>query len=70
MMILIACVTSCEMLTMTLSMNYNSIGMMQVICYLAIPIGYILDYLVFGTEFGTVEIAGALIIFGVNIVIT
>ena len=43
--------------------------MSAILLYLAIPEGYLLDYFIYGTEFGGLEILGACIIVGVNVLI-
>ena len=52
---------------MTVAMKYNSIGMVSVLLYLAIPMGYFLDWLCLGKKFGGLELGGAAIICFVNI---
>jgi len=52
---------------MTASMSYNTIGMVSVLMYLAIPLGYFLDYLFLNGAFGTIELVGAGIICVFNI---
>ena len=54
---------------MTCSMQYNSVGMVGIILYLAIPLGYILDTIVFGTTMDWMEYLGATIIVATNITI-
>ena len=51
------------------SMQYNTVGVVQVILYLAIPFGYFLDWLFFGLSIGNLEIWGAVLICLLNIVI-
>jgi drug/metabolite transporter (DMT)-like permease len=54
----------------TKSMQYNTVGAVQVICYLLIPFGYFLDSLVVGQQFHTLELVGAGIICITNVGIT
>ena len=51
------------------SWKYNTVGTSAVLVYLAIPIGYFFDWLFIGREISSLEILGALIIFGTNIII-
>ena len=55
--------------TIAKSMEYNTVGAVQVILYLAIPFGCFLDWLVLGETVSTIELAGAGIICTVNITI-
>jgi len=50
-------------------MQYNSVGGVGIILYLAIPLGYFLDSIVFGTTMNLLEILGAFIIVLTNICI-
>lgn len=47
---------------MTNSMQYNSVGMVGIILYMAIPLGYFLDVIFFGVTMDSLEIIGATII--------
>ena len=51
-------------------MQYNSVGIIQVLLYLAIPLGYLLDWIFIGRDFEALELAGAGIICVINILIT
>jgi drug/metabolite transporter (DMT)-like permease len=53
----------------SLSWQYNSIGIIAVLIYLAIPLGYFLDWLFLGRDFSTNELIGAGLICVVNIII-
>jgi drug/metabolite transporter (DMT)-like permease len=46
--LLAAFLTASQGATLTYSMRYNSVGMIQVINYLAIPLGFFLDWLIIG----------------------
>jgi len=48
-------------------MSYNTIGMISVLMYLAIPLGYTLDFVFLDGTFGTIELIGAGIICFFNI---
>ena len=52
---------------MTNSMQYNSVGMIGIILYLAIPLGYFFDCIIFGTKMGLMEVIGASVIVFTNI---
>ena len=54
---------------MAASMQYNTVGAVAVILYMAIPLGYVLDIIFFGITLNTMEIIGACIIVVVNIAI-
>ena len=45
--------------TMAKSMQYNTVGAASILLYLAIPMGYFLDWIVFSRAFGALELAGA-----------
>ena len=51
------------------SMQYNSVGAVNVLNYMAIPFGYFLDWILMGQTFDGLELIGAGLIFGINIVI-
>jgi len=51
----------------TIAMKYNTIGMVSVLLYLAIPMGYALDRIFLGQHFGWMELGGAAIICVVNL---
>lgn len=51
------------------SMQYNTVGVVSVLNYMAIPLGYLLDWAIIGESFDSLELVGAGIIFGINIVI-
>ena len=51
-------------------MEYNTVGTVQVILFLAIPFGFFLDWLVFNEPMGAMELAGAGVICFLNIVIS
>lgn len=55
--------------SMTISMQFLDVGMVSVLLYLAIPVGYILDWFFLGQQFGALELGGAAIICGVNLII-
>ena len=55
---------------MTISMEYCTIGMVSVLLYLAIPMGYLLDWIFLSTKFGVLELTGAAIICFVNVLIS
>jgi drug/metabolite transporter (DMT)-like permease len=48
-------------------MQYNSVGMIGIILYMAIPLGYFWDIILFDASMGILEIAGATIIVLTNI---
>ena len=50
-------------------MEYNTVGAVQVIQFLAIPFGYFLDWIILDQSMGAMELGGAAIICGVNIII-
>ena len=50
-------------------MQYNSVGIVQVILYLAIPFGYFLDWAVLDQPMNAMELGGAGVICGMNILI-
>ena len=54
---------------MTKAFRFISAGMAGILIYVAVPMGYILDYLFLHTKIGTLEIIGVGIIVGSNIVI-
>ena len=54
---------------MTYSMQFNTVGAVAVILYLAIPLGYVLDMIFFKITLTPMEVAGAAIIVVVNIAI-
>ena len=54
---------------MTKSFSIITAGMAGILIYIAVPIGYILDYLFFNTHIGLLEIIGVCIIVGTNVVI-
>ena len=54
---------------MTKSMQYNTVGVVQVFLYLAIPFGYFLDWLVLDQPMSGMELGGAGVICTLNIVI-
>ena len=56
--------------TMAKSMQYNNVGMASILLYLAIPIGYFLDWICFDRAFGSLELGGAGLICGANILIS
>ena len=55
---------------MAKSMQYNTVGAVSILAYLAIPFGYFLDWICFNREFGVLELVGAGIICVANIVIS
>ena len=54
---------------MTKSFSIITAGMAGILIYIAVPIGYILDYLFLHTQIGLLEIIGVCIIVGTNVVI-
>ena len=54
---------------MTKSFNFITAGMAGILIYIAVPIGYILDYFFLHTQIGMLEIIGACIIVGSNVII-
>ena len=52
---------------MNASMRYNTVGMVAVLMYLAIPMGYLLDFIFLNGTFGTLELCGAGLICFFNI---
>ena len=50
-------------------MEYNTVGAVQVIQFLCIPFGYFLDWIILDQSIGAMELGGAAIICGVNIII-
>lgn len=54
---------------MTKSFTMISAGMASILIYIAVPIGYILDYLFLHTPIGLLEIIGVCVIVGTNVVI-
>ena len=59
-----------EQVIIAKSMQYNTVGAASIIMYLAIPIGYFLDWIVFDRAFGALELGGAGVICVSNIVIS
>ena len=55
---------------MAKSMQYNTVGGASILLYLAIPFGYFLDWICFDRAFGGLELGGAGLICGANIVIS
>lgn len=55
---------------MAKSMEFNTVGVVQVILYLAIPFGYFLDWAILNQPMGGMELGGAAVICTVNILIT
>lgn len=51
-------------------MEYNTVGIVQVILYLAIPFGCFLDWAVLNQPMNAMELGGAGVICGLNILIT
>jgi drug/metabolite transporter (DMT)-like permease len=56
-------------MTMAMSLKYLTASMSGVLIYLAIPFSYVLDFLFFGTLISRIEIIGASLIVGVNVVL-
>jgi drug/metabolite transporter (DMT)-like permease len=54
---------------MTKSFKFITAGMAGILIYIAVPIGYILDYAFLGTRIGLIEIIGACIIVSSNVII-
>jgi len=65
----LACVAFFQQATISKSMEYNTVGIVQVILYLAIPFGCFLDWAVLGQPMESLELGGAGIICSVNIII-
>ena len=55
---------------MAKSMQYNTVGAASILLYLAIPMGYFLDWIVFNRAFGALELGGAAVICFSNIAIS
>lgn len=70
MVALIVIVYYCQQGTMAKSMQYNTVGAASILLYLAIPVGYFLDWIVFDRNFGALELGGAAIICASNIIIS
>mmetsp|Transcript_10204 Transcript_10204/g.17191 ORF Transcript_10204/g.17191 Transcript_10204/m.17191 type:complete len:83 (+) Transcript_10204:1182-1430(+) len=68
-MILAALIQFAFSVCMTVSFKYLTATLSGVLIYLAIPFGFILDYLIFGTIISRMEIIGASLIVGVNVVL-
>ena len=66
-MIAIAFLASIQLATMAASMEFNTVGMVSVLMYLAIPFGYLLDFIFLDGKFGTLELCGAGLICLVNV---
>lgn len=54
---------------MTKSFKFITAGMAGILIYIAVPIGYVLDYLFLHTQIGGIEILGVGIIVGTNVII-
>lgn len=54
---------------MTKAFTLITAGMAGILIYIAVPIGYLLDYLFIGTQIGYLELIGVAIIVGTNVVI-
>lgn len=54
---------------MTYSMKYMTAAMSGILIYITIPVSYLLDYIFFNQQFGTLEIVGACLIVGTNVII-
>lgn len=54
---------------MTKSFKFITAGMAGILIYIAVPIGYVLDYLFLNTQIGGMEIGGVCIIVGTNVII-
>ena len=52
---------------MAKSMQFNTVGVASILLYLAIPMGYFLDWICFNRAFGKLELGGAGLICGANI---
>ena len=65
----LAMVGFCQQALISKAMQYNTVGIVQVILYLAIPFGYFLDWAVLGQGMNAMELAGAGVICGLNILI-
>ena len=65
----LACLEFCHLTAITKSMEYNTVGIVQVILYLCIPFGCFLDWAVLDEPMGGMELGGAAVICGLNIVI-
>ena len=50
------------------SMRFNTAVEVTPLMYFSIPIGYVLDILIFGVEIQTLEVIGACVIFFSNII--
>ena len=66
----LACLEFCHLSAQTKSMEYNTVGVVQVIFFLCIPLSYFLDWAVLKEPMGAMELGGAAIICGINILIT
>jgi len=63
----LAVASSVQVFCMTASMQYNTVGMVSVLMYMTIPLGYFLDFLFLDGAFGQLELVGAAIICFFNI---
>jgi len=54
---------------MTKAFKFITAGMAGILIYVAVPVGYFLDYFVLHTKIGTIEITGACIIVISNVAI-
>ena len=65
----LACVAFLQQATISKSMEYNTVGIVQVILYLAIPFGFFLDWAILDVSMNSMELGGAAVICGLNIMI-
>ena len=65
----LALVAFSQQATMAKSMQYNTVGIVQVILYLAIPFGCFLDWAILNQPMSGMEMAGAAVICTLNITI-
>ena len=66
----LACLEFCHLSAQTKSMEYNTVGVAQVIFFICIPLSYFLDWAVLHEPMGAMELSGAALICGINILIT
>ena len=58
-----------EQAAISKSMEYNTVGVVQVIMYLCIPFGFFLDWAILDQPMGGMALGGAGVICGLNILI-
>ena len=65
----LAVVAFLQQASISKSMEYNTVGVVQIIMYLCIPFGCFLDWAVLDQPMGLLELCGAAVICGINIII-